>query len=409
MTFGLTPEGFNTKRLADVISEAETNLSGIVDPVTGFALQPDFSSNDPAMQIVKVPLDGLGVAWEATQAIADQFDPNNASGPLLAASVQFNGITKDDGTPSTVAIQFTGPAARPIPAGQILADVNTSVLWHTVEDLVSDANGVATTVAESADNGPFEAAPGTVIQLLTSFAGSDDFTLTNTASSIKGEAVESDEDLRKRRDESTLTPAVTPAEAIWGNLRDLQGVSFARVISNRTLLPDANGVPGKSIAAIVSGGSDEDIAAVLLARTSDAAEWFGNTSLVRYDAQGEPYDLRWIRPSDLDIFVEIDLEITNTGAWPSDGPDRIREAVVIYSISGAQGLGIDDGFRQIGFVPGVDVEVSRLYTPINSVPGHRVVGLRVGVTVSPGVAVFIPVAFDQQSRFDVSRIVVNVP
>lgn len=408
MTFGLTPEGFNTKRLSDILSEAETNLSTITDPQSGQTLQPDFSSDDPSMQIVKVPLDGLGAAWESFQAIADQYDPNNAGGPLLASLVQFNGITKDDGTPSTLAYEFSGPPATPIPAGVLLSDINSTTIWITTEDLVTDGGGLANTVVASQDNGPFEAAPGTVIQILSSFPGSDGFTGTNTASSILGEAVESDEDLRTRRDQSTLAPAVTPAEAIWANLRDLDGVLFVRVLSNRTLVVDGNGIPGKSITAIVVGGDDEEIAKVLLARTSDAAEWFGNTSLTLFDLQGEPYQIFWIRPDDLDIFVEVDVTIINVGTWPSDGGDQIKEAIVVYSVEGAPGLGIDEGFRRVGFLPGVDVETSRLYTPINSVPGHRITGLRVGITVSPGVVVSVPVAFDEQSRFDVSRIVVNV-
>ena len=273
---------------------------------------------------------------------------------------------------------------------------------------MTDGAGLATTVAESQDNGPFEAATGTVEQLLTSFTGSDNFSITNTASSILGEAVESDEDLRTRRSQSTLAPAVTPAEALWANLRNLDGVIFVRVLSNRTLVADGKGIPGKSIAAVIVGGDDTAIAETLLARTSDAADWFGNTSLTLFDLQGEPYQMSWIRPDDLDIYVEVDVTITNTGTWPSNGDQQIQEALVIYSVEGAPGLGIDDGFRQVGFLPGVDVESSRLYTPINRVPGHRVTGLRVGITVSPGVVVSVPVAFDEQSRFDVSRIVVNV-
>ena len=408
MDFGLTLNGFNTKRLADIVSEAEGNLSSIVDPESGNSLQADFSSNDPAMQIVKVPLDGLSAAWEAFQLIADQYDPNNASGPLLAELVQINGITKDNGTPSKVTVEFTGTPSTEIPSGQIVSDTSSATLWLTVESLTTDLSGIATTVAESQENGAFSAALGTITQLLTSFPGSDGFSLTNLSAAIPGEEVESDENLRTRRSQSTLAPGTTPAESLWANIRNIDGVSFVRVLSNRTKIVDADGIPGKAIAAVVVGGDDLEIGKVLIARTSDAAEWHGNTSVDLVDLQGESYSPQWIRPDSLDIYVEVDVTIINIGTWPSDGAELIKSAIVEYSINGAPGLGIDDGFRSVGFLPGVDVESSRLYTPINSVPGHRITALRVGTTVSPGVVVFVPVAFDEQSAFDVSRIVVNV-
>lgn len=406
MTFGLTPEGFNNKRLADILDEAETNLSGITDPQSGQQLDPQFDSDDPAMQIVKVPLDGLSAGWDNFQAVTDQYDPNNASGPLQSSLVQLNGITRDDGTPSTAPVTLGGTPGTIIPAGQIVSDEEQANLWTTDAEVTIGGGGTIATTISSQKLGAVAAPTGTINTILTTVPGWD--TVTNTSPATPGEAVESDEDLRVRRDQSTLAPATTPAEAIWANIRNLEGVSFARVLSNRTLVADGNGIPGKSIAAVVVGGDDTEIAQALLSRTSDIADWFGNTMVEFFDLQGEPYQVFFIRPDDLDIWVEVDVEVVNTGTWPSDGDQQIKDAIVVYSVEGAPGLGIDDGFRQVGFLPGVDVEASRLYTPINSVPGHRITGLRIGTAPSPGVTPTIVVAFDEQSRFDTSRITVNV-
>lgn len=406
MTFGLTPEGFNNKRLSDILDEAEANLSTITDPQSGQTLDPQFGSDDPAMQVVQVPLDGLSAGWDIFQAIVDQFDPNNSAGALQSSMVQLNGITRGPGSPSTAPVTLSGTPGTLIPAGQFVSDEEQAALWLTDTDVTIGGGGTVAATVSSEEVGAVSAPAGTIDTILTSVPGWD--AVTNTSPASPGEKEETDEDLRVRRDQSTLAPAAAPAEAIWANLRDIPGVSFVRVLSNRTLTPDVNGIPGKSVAAVVVGGDDTEIAKVLLSRTSDAADWFGDTSVVLYDLQGEPYIISWVRPSDLDIWLEVDVTVVNAGTWPSDGGDQIAEAVVTYSLKGAPGLGIDEGFRRVGFLPGVDVESSRLYTPINSVPGHRITALRIGTSPGPGVVATVPVAFDEQSRFDVSRVSVTI-
>ena len=66
---GVTDQGFEAKRLADVLSDASEQLRTIVDPVSGETLQPDFEADDPAMQVVQVPLEGTGLGWEAMQLV----------------------------------------------------------------------------------------------------------------------------------------------------------------------------------------------------------------------------------------------------------------------------------------------------------------------------------------------------
>src|SRR5690554_744172 len=118
---GVTPEGFEAKRLADVLAEAEQDLATIVDPDTGDRLQPDFGSQDPAMQVVKVPLEGVGGAWEAAQLVFTQFDPGSASKAALSKLVQLNGLNRLDASGSLAPLEYQASPGTLIPAGSMVS------------------------------------------------------------------------------------------------------------------------------------------------------------------------------------------------------------------------------------------------------------------------------------------------
>lgn len=380
---GVTPDGFEAKRLADVLTDAGLQLETVTDPVTGESLQPDFGSEDPVMQIVQVPLEATGEAWQAAQLMYQQFDPSKAAGPSLYGLVQLNGITRQDASQSTVTLTLTGTPAAVIPAGQLVSDVNNTNQWTTLSEVTLDGSGVGTTQAQCVTFGPIAAVAGTLTNIVTPFPGWT--SVDNLLDAVAGRNLETETELRQRRARSTLAPAASPVESVYANLANISGVTYARVRQNNTLTVDSNGIPGKSVAAVVVGGADLDIAFTLLARTGVTAEWYGNTSQVLFDAQGESYAVSWTRPTPLPIYVEVEIEITNPSRFPADGIQQMKDAIIAYAQGGAPALGIDDGFSTSGFPPGATVELSRLYTPINFIPGHKVVsgGLTIGITPSP--------------------------
>lgn len=394
---GVTSAGFEAKRLADVEADAAEQLRTIVDPESGESLQPDFGSEDPAMQVVHVPLEGVGLAWEAAQLIYQQFDPKAATGPSQSNLVQLNGIKRQDASPSTVILQLTGTPATVIPAGQLASDVNNVNQWETLAEVELDGTGVGSVQAASLAVGPITADIGTIINIVTPYAGWTG--VTNLAAATPGRNVETDTELRQRRDRSTMAPAASPVESVYANLANITGVTYARVRQNNTLLTDSDGIPGKSVAAVVVGGEDLDIAYTLLARTGIASAWYGNTSQVLFDAQGEPYTVSWTRPTPLVTYVDIELEIVNPNIFPADGLQQIKDAIRTYAQGGAPALGIDDGFSTSGFPPGATVLWSRLFTPINFIPGHRVVSLFIGTSPNPTGTADIPTPWDQVPLF----------
>lgn len=394
---GVTSAGFEAKRLADVESDAAEQLRTIVDPASGESLQPEFGSEDPAMQVVHVPLEGVGLAWQAAQLIYQQFDPKAATGPSQSNLVQLNGITRQDASPSVASIQLSGTPSITIPAGQLISDVNNVNQWSTTTDIELDVSGVGTGKASCLVLGPVAAVAGSLINIVTPYPGWTG--VTNTADADLGRNVETDTELRQRRDRSTMAPAASPVESVYANLANITGVTYARVRQNNTLVPDSNGIPGKSLAAVVVGGDDLEIAYTLLARTGVVAAWYGNTSQVLFDAQGEPYTVSWTRPTPLPVYVELKLEIVNPNIFPADGLQQIKDSIRAYAQGGAPALGVDDGFSTSGFPPGATVILSRLYTPINFVPGHRVVSLFIGTSPNPTGTADIPTPWDQVPLF----------
>lgn len=403
---GVSELGFEAKRLADVVAEAEAQLSTIVDPVTGSTLAPALNSSDPAMQIVKVPLDGIAAGWEALQLVYEQFDPHKAQGSSLESLVQLNGLSRLPATPSTVTLTLTGTAGSPVNAGTVVSDVDSAHLWSTDATVTLDGGGSATVGATCQDFGAITATPGSINQIVTPVVGLA--SVTNAADASVGAEQESITALRVRRNRSTLAPASGPIEAIYANVANIPGVTYSRAYQNNTLTTDARGIAAKSVAQVVVGGDDDVIAMTLLQRTGVVSGWHGSTSVTIRDSQDEPYVVKFSRPTALPIYLAVSIEVYNPAVFPSDGVAQIKQAIIDYAQGGAPALGVEDGFGESGFPPGSSVLRSRLFTPLNFIPGHRVATLTLGTAPAPAGTADIAVDWDEFAEFDAARIAVTV-
>lgn len=404
MTFGVTPTGFNLKTLADILPEVTAALSLIQDPVSGEFLSPDFSGADPSMQIILTLLQGIETLWQALQAANDQFIPANASGNILSALVQFAGIERNPATQSLVSLDVTGTPALVISAGQIVSDSSGVSTWLISEEFTFSGGGSASVTALAVIFGAISAPSGTINTIVNPTAGWD--TVTNPLDAVPGVEEENDVDLRRRFAISKLAPASAPSEAVEANLLDVAGVTRARVRINNTLDPDGDGIPGKSLAAVVSGGENEDIAKTLLQRTGITAEFFGTTMFNLFDNLGNPVLISWFRPTPVEIFVEVDITITDPGISPSNRDVLIKQAILDYAQIGGEAFGTSTSFSQFPINPGETVVLSRLYTPVNSIQGHKVNSLQIGLSVGTLGILDIPVAFNELANFQTANITI---
>lgn len=154
MTFGLTPAGFNKKRLADVKVDLQNAFIGQFGDI----------NTDPQSVIgqeIGIFSKAFADFWENLEDVYFSQYPNSASGVALDNVVQLNGITRLPETQTLVYASCTGPEGTYIPQNaQARIDETNEVFYASDGGTISRQN--ADIVQISADNPPV-AQPYTVI------------------------------------------------------------------------------------------------------------------------------------------------------------------------------------------------------------------------------------------------------
>ena len=402
--YGVTDEGFNLKRLNDILESLQARLVVITDPTTGETLNP-VDANDPLVQVVNAISDDIAVAWEQANLAYNQFDPLKAVGAGLAGLVQLNRLRKKAGTTGTAAVIVTGTPAKVIPAGKQISDINGTITW-SLPEITIGGGGTAAAIATCDIIGDIPALAGTLVKIITPFDGWT--AVNNPGDAVSGTDEETDTELRTRQQVSTSNTADTVIESLYAGLIGLDDVTFVRVYQNLTLVVDSRGIPAKTIAPVVVGGDDDEIANIMFERGGLGVDSYGTTEVLGIiDNQGVEYPQRFSRPAGIDAYVDIEIAIIDVNLFPADGVDQIKAAILLYAAEGASGLDLPPGYDQDGYTAGQSVYASELYTPTNSIPGHQIISLDVGI-VSPAVDQSIPIEWDEIAAFDSIRISIVV-
>ena len=224
--------------------------------------------------------------------------------------------------------------------------------------------------------GVIEQPANTIYTILTPMLGWD--SVINPVAATPGEDRETDEELRLRFRNGKFDRATNTYDAIYSALINLDNVTEVTIYENDTSVVDGNGVPAHSFLPIVSGGLSQDIGNAIWENKPTGILSYGNTSVNVTNIQGGTHIVSFSRPNPVVIYVSMD--ITTDVNFPANGNDLIRSNLISYF--------------QANFGTGDDVIYSRLYTPINSVPGHQVNTLTVGTSPSPVGMVNVPINFD---------------
>ena len=380
---GLSAAGFERKRLTDIKADIEAALKVLFGDNIDLASQSGFG------QFVGILSEAISDQWESQENIYNSEYPSTSQANQLSNVVMFNGIERQEATNSTVTATINGTAGTVIPIGSKASVADTGDVFVTLSEISIEVGGSVEVNMESEEKGAIEAASGTLTVIETPIFGWT--SITNASGALIGDEEETDAELRIRREQSTQALGQNLVDSLFGQLLNLDGVEDAVVISNGTD-GTVDGIPPHQFLTAISGGVDVDIAEVIWNNTPQGIASFGATTVVHTDTQGFPQDVKFTRPSEIDIYFKID--ITTGTEFPATGEDDIKAAVAAY---GTANFKISD-----------DVIRSEFYTPINSIPGITSIDLFIGLGASPSGTANLPIDIDEISRYDISRVEVNI-
>ena len=397
-TYGMTENGFVPKRLADILDSITTKTRAIQDPNTGAFPFINESADSLFGQFGQIIAEELSVCWEAAYMASQQYDPQNATGVALRGLVQLNGINPSFGSPTQVSMLMTGTEGTVIPAGSLIATNDDEQTYSTVSSVTIGPDGTATVNANCTVDGPNNPAQNTVISIQTPVFGWTN--ATNTATNSVGTLAETDAQLHIKQQRATSATSYRQVDAIISGIMNVEGVKFCRLYVNQELTTNADGITGKTMAPVVVGGTDEDIADVLRLKAGSLDKFQGTTSVTYTGELGDTQVISFYRPTAVPIYVSLDITLTENSTFPLNGIENIKQAIVDYAEYDQSG--------QTGFPPGADVVLSRLYTPINSVPGFKVNSLEIGKTSGSLASSDITIDWNEIAQFSVDNITVTV-
>lgn len=387
--FGISDEGFKRKRLDQLLEELNDEVKSI------FGSNFNVSPESPDGQINGAISESNANLWEIAEQSYNAFNPSAVTGTTQDNLYQLNGIVRLSATSSSVLLTITGSQSTVIPAGSLVSTSDTNIQFSTQSAVTIPASGSVQVTALAVNTGPLSALAGTVTSIDTPITGWS--SVTNNANALIGTNRETDVEFRARRERSVARDAQAIVDAIFAEVSAVDGVTQTVVLENDTNAVDANGLPPHSIHVIAVGGDDQAIGDAIFLKKTLGATPFGSTTVQVQDDQGIPHDISFSRPTQVPIYVTVNL--TTFANYPVDGDEQIKQAIVDY----ADGALISGR----GFSLGDNVIHSEIYTPINTIEGHTVDSMFIKTSFPADQTADIPIAVDRISQFTIANITVN--
>jgi uncharacterized phage protein gp47/JayE len=343
-----------------------------------------------------------------TTIVINWDDTNTEVEDALNALDSLSGVTVTGSFAAGFTVTFAGSDGK---QPQPLLTVSNNTLDDgaaVTVDITETTSGVyqATVDCQAESTGPTLANAKTLTVIETPIGGLN--TTFNPEDASLGRNIESDSEFRLRRRNRLQISLSGPTEAIRTAILQLNEVPDSTqledviVIENITIETNPQGLPPKSVRAIVYqvGGStdrDQEIAEALYFSKSGGIQTSGSVGpLSVIDSQGISHDVFFERPTEVDIYLELDL--TTNSDYPTDGDTQVENLMVSWG----NGLGT-----------GKDVIVyPSLVGQLDSIPGITDVVVRIGKAASPTLDDNIIIddgsgGTVEISRWDTSRIEIN--
>jgi len=342
-----------------------------------------------------VPVSGSWkIAYLSDETSALPFNATNAQvQTALNALANRGGITVSGTMAGGFTVTFAGADGKQnhpslVITSNTLSDGSNPVTATVATSTEGVPQGVVSMTAES--TGPTQANAYTLTVIETPVTG-----LTSTRNpedAILGRNTETDAELRERREETLQVAGAATVEAIRARLLGLTDVTDVIVFENETDVTDIDGRPPHSFEAVVNGGDAQEIVDKIFEVKPAGIQTVGNQTGTAIDSQGFSNTINWSRPTEVDIYLEMDISVTVDA--PVNATALVEDALVAYG----NGIGI-----------GKDVIVyPRLVCALEQFDWITDVVTRIGTAPGPTLDDNIAIAPNEIPKFDTSRTTVTI-
>lgn len=139
-------------------------------------------------------------------------------------------------------------------------------------------------------------------------------------------------------------------------VRAVDGVSWASVKENPTPFTDGSGIPAHSLAFAVIGGSDQEVARAIYDNSTPGIGLFGPAG-VMVSVNGYSREVRFIRPADVPIFVDLTIRLV-----PGCDPGAVSPAEVVTFLD-------QEANGNCGLLNGDLINEDKIDALLNGLPG----------------------------------------
>lgn len=290
------------------------------------------------------------------QIIYNNRSPKTAIGTSLDSIVKMNGIARKKASYSTCVLTLTGDIGTVIANG--ICEDESGHKWYLPTNIIFENETVEIT-AQCEEIGAIEATVGTINKIYTPQKGW--ISVINKVNAVAGEPIETDEQLRQRQALSVAIPGQNMLNSTIAGIASIEGVTRYKVYDNDTNITDSNGIPSHSIAAVVEGGLNYDIAEQIYLRKGPGGGTYGTTSVNYTNDDGLPNVVKFSRPSYVNINVDIKIK-PNIG-YTTNIADEIKISIENYILN----LDIGYDVTIMGLLTAITAVVKNLAVPEFSV------------------------------------------
>lgn len=292
--------------------------------------------------------------------VLNSFSPFTAIGSQLSNLAPLMNKRRLPRIFSQVTLQFNADLnGANVPDGTIVSSsLDRTKKFATTQQLIIAPNGFGVVLAEAIEASNYKPTAGTITVMESGVYGV--VSVINPNDGTLGRARETDAQLRFRMLQTSSAASGTP-EGIYTAVSQVDGVTYASLLENFTDTTNADGMPPHSIMPVVDGGDDNEVALAILETRAAGIDFTTSADIpgatwesvsVINPANGQPVVVWFVRPTN--TTADIAIDISTDANFPTDGQQLIKDEIVSFVNAWA-----------IGKV----LYASRLYTPVNLVPG----------------------------------------